>query len=345
MSQINKTVCLLIFVALLGGLTACTEDGKTTTPKTPKTTSPNSQNNSSNSSNATQPKSTVNVPTFDAASAYDFIKKQVDFGPRVPGTPIQKECADWLKTTLGQYTDEIMVQEGTVTVYNGKQVPMYNIIGSFNPDNPRRIMLSAHWDTRPFADQDDDRQDEPIDGANDGGSGVGVLLEIARVLKENNIDLGVDIFLWDVEDYGKGEAETYCLGSQYWSRNPHKAGYRANYGILLDMVGAKNAVFYKEGHSLNFAPSVIAKVWKAARTAGYSSFFPNQQVNPITDDHLFINAIARIPTIDIIQYDQYAPTGFFKHWHTHEDNMDCIDQRTLKAVGQTVLQVIYEENQ
>jgi len=329
MSRINKIFSLfLLSLVLLSP--ACTEDGKT-----------NSTNNNSTTKTPTQTK--VNVPDFDSASAYDFIKKQVDFGPRVPGTPIQKECAEWLKTTLGSYTDEVMIQESTVTVFNGKQVPMYNIIGSFNPDNPKRVMLSAHWDTRPFADQDDERMEEPIDGANDGASGVGVLLEIARVLKANKIDLGVDIFFWDVEDYGKGQAETYCLGSQYWSRNPHKPNYKAKYGILLDMVGAKNAVFYKEGHSVNYAGATVAKVWNAARTAGYSSFFPNQQVSPITDDHLFINALARIPTIDIIQYDQYAPKGFFEHWHTHGDNMSVIDKRTLKAVGQTLLQVLYEE--
>lgn len=333
MSQINKPICFLLCSFLLFALPSCTGDGNSNNPSS-TTTQP---------SNSPKPKPKVNVPSFDAASAYDFIKKQVDFGPRVPGTPIQKECAEWLKTTLGQYTDEIMVQEGTVTVYNGKQVPMYNIIGSFNPDNPERIMLSAHWDTRPFADQDTERTEEPIDGANDGASGVGVLLEIAKVLKENKVDLGVDIFFWDVEDYGKGGAETYCLGSQYWSRQPHKPGYKAKYGILLDMVGGKNAVFYKEGNSLNYAPAIVNKVWNAARTAGYTSFFQNRQVAPITDDHLFINAIARIPTIDIIQYDEYSAKGFFKHWHTHGDNMSVIDQRTLKAVGQTLLQVIFEE--
>lgn len=333
MSQINKTSYLLFLSILLLTFTACTEDGAI---KKPPVKSPSTQ---------TKPKPKVNVPSFDGASAYNYVKQQVDFGPRVPGTPIQKECADWLKTTLGEFADETIIQESTVTVYNGKQVPMYNVIGSFNPDNPKRIMLSAHWDTRPFADQDTDRVNEPIDGANDGGSGVGVLLEIARVLKANKIDLGVDIFFWDVEDYGKGGAETYCLGSQYWSRNPHKPNYKAQYGILLDMVGAKNAVFYREGHSMNYAASTVIKVWNAAITAGYSGFFPNQQVSGITDDHYFINTIARIPTIDIIQYDQYAPKGFFEHWHTHGDNMSIIDPNTLKAVGQTLLQVIYEENQ
>ena len=160
-------------------------------------------------------KPTVNVPKFDATSAYNFIKKQVDFGVRVPSTPEHKACAEWLEQTLGSFADEVMVQEAEVKVYTGKKVPMYNVIGSFNPENKERILLAAHWDTRPFADQDDERTDEPILGANDGGSGVGVLLEIARVLKQQKVDIGVDIIFFDVEDYGNPETDgTYCLGKK-----------------------------------------------------------------------------------------------------------------------------------
>lgn len=288
----------------------------------------------------------INYPTFNAETAMEYIQKQVDFGPRVPGTPTHKECADWLETTMKQYADKVTVQTSEVTVYSGKKVPMYNIISSFNPDAKKRIMLSAHWDTRPFADQDKnlERAEEPIEGANDGASGVGVLMEIAKVLKGKPVDLGVDIIFWDVEDYGRGTSETYCLGSQYWSKNKHVSGYNAKYGILLDMVGAKNAVFYQEGHSINYASSVVNKVWKAAHKGGYRSYFPFQKVNPITDDHYFINLLAGIPTIDIIQYDQFSEKGFFPHWHTHGDTMDKLSTKTLKAVGQTVVRVIYDEN-
>jgi len=327
----NNKIRLSILSLYMLGLFACVNDSKPTQPtkptQTPKTNT------------------TVKVPDFNADKAYEYIQKQVDFGPRVPGTETHKACADWLEATLKEKADEVVVQKATVTVFDGTKVPMYNVIASFNPENPKRIMLSAHWDTRPFADQDTERKEEPIEGANDGGSGVGVLLAIADVLKENDLDLGVDIFLWDVEDYGKGKAETYCLGSQYWSRNPHEAGYEARYGILLDMVGGKNAVFYQEGHSLQYAGSVVNKFWKAAHKAGYSGYFPYQRVNPITDDHFFINVMAGIPTIDIIQYDNYAEKGFFEHWHTHGDNMDAIDKNTLKAVGQSVLQLLYEEGQ
>ncbi len=315
-------------------ISSCQSDAETKPPP-PKT----------NSSQNTKPKPAVNYPEFSGESAYDFVAKQVEFGPRVPGTSEHLACAEWLEKTFKQYADETIVQSDQVTVYNGKQVPMYNIIGSFNPDSKKRILLSAHWDTRPFADQDTERENEPIAGANDGGSGVAVLLELAKILKANPLkDLGVDLALWDVEDYGKGAAETYCLGSQYWSKTPHKPGYKAQFGINLDMVGAKGGIFYQEGYSRQFANHIVSKVWSAAHKAGYSGYFPFEKCREITDDHVFVNAIAKIPMIDIIQYDEYSQNGFFKHWHTHGDNMDIIDKRTLKAVGQTMVRVIYNED-
>ncbi len=320
--------CMLVFVA------SCTSDGSSSNnPQT--TTSPKVE----------QPK--INYPNFDANNAYNMIQKQVDFGTRVPGTAPHKACAEWLESTLKAQADEVMVQTAEVTAFNGAKLPMYNVIASFNPQSSKRIMLSAHWDTRPFADHDDDeaRKDEPIIGANDGGSGTGILLEIAKVLKANPLkNIGVDIFLWDVEDYGKGSGDTYCLGSQYWSKNKHKSGYKAQYGILLDMVGARNAVFQQEGHSKQFAQHILDKVWAAGHKGGYSGFFPFKNVAPITDDHYYINTLAGIPTIDIIQYDQYTGKGFFPQWHTHDDDMSIIDKNTLKAVGQTVVRVLYDED-
>lgn len=320
----------LLFLLICVGLISCQDPNNTSNPPATTTTQ--------------KPMPKIDYPSFDGEATKALIQKQVDFGPRVPGTPTHKACADWLEATLKQSADKVIVQKSEVTVYNGKQVPMYNIIASFNPDNKERIMLSAHWDTRPFADQDVERVNEPIEGANDGGSGVAVLLEIAKMLKQKPVKLGVDIMLWDVEDYGKGAAETYCLGSQYWSKNKHIFNYRAKYGILLDMVGAKNAIFYQEGTSLNYAKFVVDKVWKAAHESGYRSYFSFDKADPITDDHLFINALAGIPTIDIIQYDQHSPEGFFPQWHTHEDNMEQISSKTLKAVGQTLVKVIYDED-
>ena len=336
---------LLLNLVLIVGITmtwsACQPEGSTKKPtKQNQTSAPTSK----------PAKAKVNYPKFDETSAYNHIQKQVDFGPRVPGTPEHKMCADWLEEQMKMTADEVIVQEAKLTVYNGKQVPMYNIISSYNPSSKNRILLSAHWDTRPFADQDDDksRENEPIEGANDGASGVGVLMAVGEALKANPLkNIGVDIIFWDVEDYGKGEAETYCLGSQHWSNNKHKPSYKAMYGILLDMVGAKNAVFNQEGYSLHYAPHVVKKVWEAAHKSGFSGFFPFVKVDPITDDHKFLNEMGRIPTIDIIQYDRKSfpnSNGFFPHWHTHEDNMSKIDKRTLNAVGQTLLTVLYDED-
>ncbi len=295
---------------------------------------------------AKKPKLQVDRPAFSADSSYAYVARQVDFGPRVPGTDAQVKCADWLKAKLEATADRVMVQQDQVTFPGtNKQLPMYNIVGSFNPEARQRVLLCAHWDTRPKADMDDERTDEPIPGANDGASGVGVLLEIARQLKAKPLQqIGVDIVLFDVEDYGEsGVRDSYCLGSQYWSRNPHVPGYRATFGILLDMVGAKGSVFLQEANSLKYAKNVVREVWNIGHALGYSSFFLKQRTGAVTDDHLYVNQIAKIPTIDIIQYDpQIFEKGFGDYWHTHDDDMSIIDKRTLKVVGETVLATVYE---
>jgi hypothetical protein len=213
-------------------------------------------------------------------------------------------------------------------------------------------MLCAHWDTRPFADQDTEDTNKAIDGANDGASGVGVLLEIARQFSLKKPNIGVDIILFDAEDYGQPAVSdyprmehSYCLGSQYWATHLHKSNYFAKYGILLDMVGGKNAVFTQELASLSFAPKVLNKVWNTAAELGYGNFFQFKKTNLIIDDHLYINNLAqgRVPTIDIIEYNEVTESHFYEHWHTHKDKLENIDKNTLKAVGQTVLQVVYNE--
>ena len=282
------------------------------------------------------------VPDFSAENAFAYVEKQLSFGPRVPNTPAHAACADWLMEEFAAHGAIVSSQQAVVTAHDGKQLNLQNIIASFQPEKKQRIMLSAHWDTRPVADQDKERQREPIPGANDGGSGVAVLLEIARHLGQTNPYIGVDIFLWDGEDYGVSEvADSYCLGSQYWARNPHIPNYRAMYGINLDMVGAKDAFFPKEGQSLRFAPSVVEKVWDTAARLGYGNYFSTMASEGIIDDHLYLNMIAGIPYIDIIH--QPGGKGFFDAWHTHDDDIDIISPETLKAVGQTVLAVVYGE--
>ena len=190
----------------------------------------------------------------------------------------------------------------------------------------------------------------PILGANDGGSGVGVLLEIARNINLKNPKIGVDIIFFDAEDYGQPENSNYplmqdswCLGSQYWSKNPHKANYFARYGILLDMVGAKDATFRHEQISFYYASSILQKVWRKANRLGFGKYFVFENAQQIVDDHLYVNQITGIPTIDIIEYDPATESNFNKHWHTHRDDMKNIDKETLNAVGQTILDVIYHE--
>lgn len=292
----------------------------------------------------------VEVPVFNEDSAFENISKQVAFGPRVPGTKAHAKCAEWLEAELKKYGASTFVQNGKVTTFDGKTFQLKNILGSFNAKASNRILLAAHWDTRPFSDQDPTDKNVAIDGANDGGSGVGVLLELARNLQMKNPSVGIDIIFFDLEDYGQPEVsaykqmqDSYCLGSQYWAKNPPIANYKPMYGILLDMVGGENAVFMQEEVSRVYAPQVLDKVWKAAADAGYSSYFQYTASPAIVDDHYYVNTIANIPMIDIIHRDETSASGFWKHWHTREDKLEKIDKRSLKAVGQSLLQLIYSE--
>lgn len=294
------------------------------------------------------PSKIVPTPDFNADSAFHFVKKQVEFGPRVPNTQAHANCADYLTAKLKSYKADVIVQQGEAKAFDGKVLKMKNIIAQWSPEKQNRIMLCAHWDTRPFADQDKTDINKPIDGANDGGSGVGVLLEIARQLSILQPNIGIDIILFDAEDYGqpeggiqKEQAHTYCLGSQYWASNLHKEGYLPRFAVLLDMVGASNATFTMEGVSMEYAPFAVKKVWDSAAKSGYSSYFLYEKTNPITDDHYYINTIAEIPAIDIIQYDPATKYHFAPVWHTHRDNLENIDPKTLKAVGQTLLETVY----
>lgn len=296
----------------------------------------------------TSPPTPPVIPVFNADSAYNDIASQVAFGPRVLGSEGHAECKDWLVETLKATGARVLQQEFTAEVYTGEKFRATNIMAQFNPDVSDRILLCAHWDTRHIADSplSEERQEEPILGADDGGSGVGVLLEIARQLQENPVGIGIDIVLFDAEDYGEsgGEPESYCLGSQYWSRNPITP-YKARYGILLDMVGAKEAQFLIEGWSWHYAQSTVEKVWGMAARMGRSNYFINRGTQGgITDDHYFVNLLAGIPTIDIINLNGTTQTSFGAHWHTHNDDMDIIDKNTLRAVGQVLLAVIYNED-
>ncbi|MEM1214564.1 MAG: M28 family peptidase, partial [Bacteroidota bacterium] len=291
------------------------------------------------------------IPSFNVDSAYNYIAEQVAFGPRVLGSAGHAAAKDWLVSEFKKMGAKVIEQDFTAEVYTGDKFPATNIIAQFNPNVSDRILLGAHWDTRHIADSplSVEREEEPILGADDGGSGVGVLLEIARQLQANPIGLGVDLILFDAEDYGQSNtdedtAETYCLGSQYWGRNPHSP-YKARYGVLLDMVGAKDAKFLKEGYSYGqINPELVNKIWSLASRMGKSNYFVDQRGPAITDDHVFVYKYGNVPMIDIINISGTEKTAFGPHWHTHNDNMDIIDKNKLRAVGQVMLAMIYRED-
>ncbi len=296
------------------------------------------------------PKTIQKSAQFNADKAFEFTKKQCDFGPRVPGSDAHKACAEYLSSTLKSFGAKVEIQEFVAEGYDGTQWEGKNIIASYLPDEQERILLCAHWDSRCVADQEKDKnkQTQPIDGANDGASGVAVLMEVARQLQIKQPSIGIDIILFDVEDQGtpvfvklSDREDSWCLGTQYWAKEAVKSGYKARWGILLDMVGASDAVFMKENVSMYFAKDLVNYVWGKAINMGYGDYFINKECGGITDDHLYVNKIARIPCIDIIDYNDTR--GFNPTWHTHNDNIDNIDRNTLKMVGQLLLEIIYEQ--
>lgn len=302
------------------------------------------------------------APSFCEDSAYQYVADQCAFGPRVMNSAAHDSCGNYIANKFASFGAKIYDQYADSKLYDGTVVKMRNIIAAFNPDAPARIIISGHWDSRPWADYDADEANHhtPIDGANDGGSCIGVMLEMARQLHLSqqlgdsayfalHPSLGIDFICWDAEDCGTPAFETelnsshWCLGSEYWAGKRHIDGYTARYGINLDMVGSSNTIFLREGLSMAYAPSVVDKVWGAAHRIGYGKYFPydSDETHQITDDHVQVNQ-GGIPCIDVIGSDKDGNT-FPKTWHTMNDNINNIDKNTLKAVGQTMLEVIWTE--
>lgn len=289
---------------------------------------------------------------FSADSAYAYTDAQVKMGARVPGTPAHKECLEYLRSSLERFGLETAVEQGSLPRYDGKQQEICNVVGRYRPDLKQRVLLCAHWDCRPWSDHESDPEKQmiPVLGANDGASGVGVLLEIARQLQLQQPEAGVDIVFFDAEDMGtpdfyRGESRenSWCLGSQLWAaqHKAEKADYQ--YGILLDMIGSPDAVFGKEYFSLQYAPQVLQHIWGVAGKIGFSRWFVYRNTGAVTDDHYYVNSIAGIPTIDIIHYDPQSGTGFPDYWHTNHDDMQNVSRTTLDAVGKTLMTAIVEK--
>ncbi len=293
-------------------------------------------------------------PTFVADSAMAYIHRQCDFGPRLLGSEASRLCGDWIRAQFEKAGCTVSEQNVQVVVWDGSSQPCRNIIASTNPQAGKRVLLCAHWDTRPWADNDPDEDNHrtPVLGANDGASGVAVMLEIARQIQNQPMqNLGVDFVCFDAEDMGTpewaepptDERNTWCLGSEAWALQASSSGYRPRYGILLDMVGGRGASFAKEQVSVHYASHVVSKVWNLAADLGYGQFFSPREGGVLMDDHVNVNRIAGIPCIDIVPYTEHGTSSFGPTWHTIHDTPENIDPAVLEAVGQTVLQLLYNE--
>ena len=304
-------------------------------------------------------------PAFSSDSAYAFIERQMAFGPRVPNSKSHLDCAAWLVRQLRKSGAQVELQKGTLQDYAGRLQPIINIIGHFVPDsvdaNKEAILLCAHYDTRAWADEEPLYEDRTynVPGANDGASGVGVLLEVARQISNlqsatcnNKLSTPVDIIFFDYEDQGTPSLytgvqreNTWCLGSQLFAAHyterlqQTELQRQYSFGILLDMVGSPDAIFPKEMYSLQYAQNYVELIWRKAHQLGYGRYFLDKMCYPITDDHYYLN-MAGIPCVDIIHYDAGNETGFASWWHTRQDDMRNIDKSTLQAVGEVIMAVI-----
>ncbi|MBR1687914.1 MAG: M28 family peptidase [Prevotella sp.] len=307
--------------------------------------------------NATAETKAVEIE-FNADSAYAFCAAQCQFGPRVMNSEAHEQCGAWIGRQFEQYGYSVSKQQATLTGYDGTPLRATNLIARHADSIPqagRRILVCAHWDSRPWADNDPDEANwhQPVMAANDGASGVAVMLELARLIQQHDsLNVAVDFLCFDAEDWGtpqwsdiQDDGNTWALGAQHWATHydPQRDG-RYDYAILLDMVGGQGAHFYREGFSVQYAAAIVDRIWRAAQTAGYGSLFPNQTGGYITDDHVPLNQTAQIPTVDIINhYPDCQQSSFGPTWHTVSDDMQHIDRNTLRAVGQTLVQLLFTE--
>ena len=306
----------------------------------------------------------VNIQ-FNADSAYQFCAAQCDFGPRTMNSEAHERCAQWISQKFQQYGYTVELQKADLKGYDGTILKSTNIIASSQPSTLNsqlpKVLICAHWDSRPWADNDPDSANwrKPVMAANDGASGVAVMLELARLIQQHDsLNVAVDFICFDAEDWGIPQwdetgdgTDSWALGAQYWAKKyqekslhsqPSTLNYQ--YAILLDMVGGQGAKFYQEGYSKQKAGRIVEKIWRAAHAAGYGSTFPMQESGFVTDDHVPVNEIANIPCVDIINHYPDCPqSSFGPTWHTVNDDMQHIDKNTLQAVGQTLLQVLYNE--
>lgn len=274
---------------------------------------------------------------FDGAAALGYIQSQVAFGPRVPGTEAHRRMGDWLDSLLRQRADTVIVQSWNHVTAGRVTLPLRNFIARFNPAAEKRLLLLAHWDSRPISDSPRSRDStKAVVGANDGGSGVALLLGVADVLQRSPPSAGVDLLFVDGEDYGdftKTPADV-LIGSRYYGAH-QLPGMKPLYAVLFDLVADKDLQLYQEGNSLVGAPEVVELVWGAARDLGYAGYFISSPRHTLIDDHLELQK-AGIRAIDVVDFDYPA-------WHTTEDTIDKVSAASLQVVGDVAVALVRRE--
>ncbi len=278
---------------------------------------------------------------FSGDSALFYVKKQTDFGPRKPGTKAHYDTSRWITEELERHGAVVLNQTATLKAFDGTRIPMINILGSINPEAERRLLLVAHWDTRPWADEDPDpaKRREPVMGANDGASGVAVLLELARVLgSDKNLSAGIDFLMVDAEDWGESNNDdSWAMGTRYFVENPPANWKMPEKAVVVDMVGDPDATFVREYFSEQSAPDLNARVWAMAEKLGYGNYFINRVASAVTDDHVELIK-GGIPSIDIIDF--HEESGFPSTWHTTSDTYENVSAAPMEAVGRTLESLI-----
>jgi len=315
-----------LLVALLG---ACGDDAPESRPATmPQYTAP------------------ASIPGFSGDRAFALLERQVDFGPRVPGSEAHAQCLQFFRSFFDSLGIATEVQSFDFPGYDGEMLPLRNVIARINPGAEQRVLLAAHWDSRPTADResDPDRALRPVPGANDGASGVAVLLHLAEVLADSPPPIGIDIVLFDGEDYGReGDESMFCLGSKYFAASTDPSRSAPMFGILLDLIGDRDAVFPMEEFSRRYAGDILSMVWDVAEQRGIDRFVRTPH-SGIYDDHVPLNTVAGIKTINIVDavlvgHNTDDPRR--QYWHTLQDLPAQCAPAPLADVGQVLLSIIF----
>jgi hypothetical protein len=274
---------------------------------------------------------------FDGQAAFEYLRTQVGFGPRIPGKEAHRRMGDWLDSLLRQRADTVIVQSWSHVTVQRDTLPLRNFIARFNPSAEKRLLLLAHWDSRPIADSPRSRDStRPVPGANDGASGVAVLLGVADALKRSPPAAGVDLLFVDGEDYGdftKDSADV-LIGSRYYGAH-QVPGPPPLYAVLFDLVADKDLQIYQEGNSLVGAPEVVDLVWDTAKDLGYAGYFIASPRHTLIDDHIPLQK-AGIRAIDVVDFNYAA-------WHTPDDTIDKVSAASLQIVGDVAVALVRRE--